>query len=61
MAGPTPHVNSVPDGEKKNDARTSLMPDAASAPSASGGWLTKGTINLVIRFQSWFIAKGITG
>jgi hypothetical protein len=61
MAGPTPQINPPRDGERKNDARMSLTPKAASPPSKSGGWLTSGTMTRMTRFQSLFSANGITG
>ena len=61
IAGPTPQIRPGREGEKKNEANTSLMPDAGLPPSVSAGWLTNGTITLAMRFQSLFIANGITG
>ena len=48
-------------GEKKNEVRMSLTPDAASPPSNSGGCDTNGTITLAIRFNLGVSVNGITG
>ena len=61
MTGPMPQVTFPPVGEKKNEARTSPMPEAGTPPAARLGWPMNGTITRVIMFQSLFSENGMTG
>src|SRR3954465_15112449 len=62
ITGPAPHVKVLPVlGEKKNDVRMSLTPDAAVPPTARGGCDTNGTITRAIRFNLGVSENGITG